>query len=129
MSFSPGKFPGKWKEARVVLIHKSVHQENVDNHRPVSVSNCLRKATSFNKVFQKGDTRLHTDDTKVSLVKLFTFERLPVRRQVEIALSHAEHKSLPFSLSLPNASLNPLLSNFSADESLLPFCHAFPQVP
>ena len=55
-----------------------------------------------------------TYDTAVSFVKLFTFESLPVRHQVEIALSHAEHKSFPVSITLPKAAHNlGTLSNLS----------------
>ena len=54
MSFSSGKFPSKWKEARVLPIHRSVDQENVDNYRPVSVLNCLSKISErlvFNTIY------------------------------------------------------------------------------
>ena len=54
MSFSSGKVPSTWKEARLVPIHKSCDQENVDNYRPVSILNCHGKISErlvFNTIY------------------------------------------------------------------------------
>lgn len=42
-SLSSGKFPSKWKEAKVVPIHKSGDSTLISNYRPVSILSTLAK--------------------------------------------------------------------------------------
>lgn len=47
LSLRTGKFPSKWKVARVTPVFKSGNRSDIKNYRPISILNC------FSKVFEK----------------------------------------------------------------------------
>ena len=43
MSIESGTFPNKWKEAKVIPIHKSGALNEKENYRPISILNIISK--------------------------------------------------------------------------------------